>query len=142
MVDSAILSTTVALDEADPVTAIRGRAPEGVDRIIEVALSDNVDLDAAVAKNNTIIAAYASREARPDFPFWPMLFDNVTIRLLGSDDFSAAAKQQAAAQLTTAAAQGALTIPVGKPIALGQAAEAHDRVDAGARDRVLLSIPD
>ena len=78
------------LRPADPARSIRGLAPEGVDRIIEVAFSENIDLDAAVAKNNTVIAAYATREDRPDFPFWPMLFDNITIRLLGSDDFPAA----------------------------------------------------
>jgi hypothetical protein len=39
--------------------AIRALAPDGVDRIIEVASSENVDLDAAVAKNNAVIAAYA-----------------------------------------------------------------------------------
>jgi len=36
-----------------------------------------------------------------------MLLDNVTIRLLGSDDFPVEAKQQAAADLTLAAAEGA-----------------------------------
>jgi NADPH2:quinone reductase len=51
----------VALDEADPAKAIRVHAPEGVDRIVEVAFSDNVDLDAAVARNNAVIAAYATR---------------------------------------------------------------------------------
>jgi NADPH2:quinone reductase len=132
---------TVALDENDPAAAVRAHAPEGVDRIVEVAFSDNVDLDAAVARNNTVIAAYATRADRPDFPFWPMLFDNVTIRLCGSDDFPAAAKQQAAADLTTAAADGALSIAVGEPLPLDRAAEAHDRVDAGARERVLLAIP-
>ena len=45
----------------------------------------------------TIIAAYAAREDWPAFPFWPLLFDNVTIRLLGSDDFPADANQKAAA---------------------------------------------
>jgi NADPH2:quinone reductase len=131
----------VALDQTDPVAAVRAHAPGGVDRIVEVAFSDNVDLDAAVARNNTVIAAYATRADRPDFPFWPMLFDNVTIRLCGSDDFPVAAKQQAAADLTTAAADGALTIAVGEPLPLERAAEAHDRVDAGARERVLLAIP-
>jgi NADPH:quinone reductase len=58
-----------------------------VDRIVEVAFSENVDLDAAVARNGAVIAAFATRRDRPDFPFWPMLFDNITIRLLGSDDF-------------------------------------------------------
>jgi hypothetical protein len=71
-----------------------------------------------------------------------MLFDNVTIRLLGSHDFPAAAKQQAAADLTTAARDGALSVAVGRPLPLASAAEAHERVDAGRRERVLLSIDD
>jgi NADPH2:quinone reductase len=135
------ITHAVALDEPDPAAVIRGLAPAGVDRIIEVAFSDNVDLDAAVAKNQAVIAAYGTRGDRPEFPFWPMLFDNITIRLLGSDDFSADAKQQAAADLTTAARDGALSIPVDAVFPLEQAAQAHDRVDAGARGRVLLAIP-
>ena len=94
-----------------------------MDRIIEVAFSDNVDLDAAVANNQTVIAAYATRDDRPDFPFWPMLFDNITIRLLGSDDFPPEAKQQAATDLTTAAGAGALTVPIGDPLPLERSAE-------------------
>ena len=120
---------------------MRAYARDGVDRIIEVAFSDNVDFDAAVAKNHTVIAAYATRRDRPDFPFWPMLFDPVTIRLLGSDDFPAAAKQQAAADLTTAARDRALVIAIGTPLPLERAAEAHELVGAGTRDRVLLTIP-
>jgi NADPH:quinone reductase len=96
----------VALDQPDPIDAIRATAPEGVDRIIEVAFSENADLDAAVAANDAVIAAYATRSDRPEIPFWPMLFANLTIRLLGSDDFPAAAKHQAAADLTTAARAG------------------------------------
>jgi len=141
-VGSSTASTVVALDVPDPASAVLTAAGGGVDRIIEVAFSDNVDLDAAVAKNDTVIAAYATREDRPDFPFWPMLFDNVTIRLVGSDDFSPDAKQQAASDLTTAAADGALSISVGAPLALADAAQAHDAVDRGARQRVLLSIVD
>ena len=77
----------VGLDEPDPAEAIRALAPDGVHRIIEVSFSENADLDAAVAATDAVIAAYASRDGRPDFPFWPMLFGNLTIRLLGSDDF-------------------------------------------------------
>jgi NADPH2:quinone reductase len=132
----------VALDEPDPARAIRALAPGGVNRIIEVAFSDNVDLDAAVAANQAVIAAYATRQDRSGFAFWPMLFDNITIRLLGSDDFPAAAKQQAAADLTAAARAGALSVTVDALLPLEQAAQAHDRVDQGARGRVLLTIPD
>ena len=131
----------VALDQPDPVRAIRANAPEGVHRIIEVAFSENADLDAAVASNDSVIAAYATRRDRPEIPFWPMLFANLTIRLLGSDDFPAATKHKAAADPTTAAREGALSIPIGDPLPLEQIAAAHDRVDAGARQRVLVKIP-
>jgi NADPH2:quinone reductase len=132
--------TVIALDEPDPVAAIRAAAPGGVDRIVEVAFSDNVDLDAAVAGNGAVIAAYATRAERPNLPFWPMLFNNITIRLLGSDDFPPEAKQEAAADLTMAAREGALAIPIDGPLPLERIAEAHDRVAHGSRARVLLSI--
>jgi NADPH2:quinone reductase len=123
------------------VAAIRAFAADGVDRIVEVAFSDNVDLDAAVVKNHTVIAAYASRGDRPGIPFWPMLFENVT-RLFGSDDFFVEAKQQAAADLTAAARDGALSIAVDATLPLEETAQAHDRVDAGWRGRILVVVPD
>ncbi len=129
----------VALDGDDPAAAVREHAPGGVDRVIEVSLSDNADLDAAVARIGTVIAAYASREDRPGLPFWPMLFDNVTLRLLGSDDFPAEAKRQAAVDLVAAARAGALSVPVAPPLPLARIADAHERVDAGSRSRVLVA---
>lgn len=132
----------VALDQPDPARAIRVHAPDGIDRIVEVAFSANVDLDTAVAKNQTVIAAYASRDDRPSLPYWPMLFDNVTIRLLGSDDFPADAKQQAATDLTAAVRDGALAIAVDATMPLEATARAHDLVDAGRRGRILVAIPD
>jgi NADPH:quinone reductase len=135
-------SRAVALDTTDPARAIPEHAPHGVDRIIEVAFSDNIDLDAAVAANGAVIAAYATRTDRPDFPFWPMLFANLTIRLLGSDDFSLEAKQQAAIDLTAAARSGDLTVPIADPLPLEQAAAAHETVDSGSRRRVVLAVSD
>ncbi|MEU1805032.1 NADPH:quinone reductase [Streptomyces sp. NPDC019937] len=140
-VDPAVVSHAVALDSADPAAAIRTHAPDGVDRIIEVALSDNVDLDNAVAANGAVIAAYATRDDRTEIPFWTLLFNNVTLRLLGSDDFPAEAKRQAARDLTAAAAVGALTVDVGARFPLAGIAKAHDRIDAGGRGRVLIDIP-
>jgi NADPH2:quinone reductase len=140
LVDLAI-TRRVALDDGDPVAAVRRLAPAGIGRIIEVSFSDNADFDAAVAAPGAVIAAYASREPRPDFDFWPMLFANLTIRLLGSDDFPHEAKQQAAADLTAAAHDGALRIPINDPLPLDRIAEAHDLVDAGVRGRVLIAVP-
>jgi len=79
-----------------PIPAMRQVAPAGVDRIIEVALSAKADLDAAIVRNGAVLAAYASPKDQPELPFRPMLFANVTMRLLGSDDFPLRAKDAAA----------------------------------------------
>lgn len=136
-----VVSHAVALDSGDPAAEICTYAPEGVHRIVEVSLSDNADLDCAVAANDAVIAAYATRADRTEIPFWPLLFNNVTLRLLGSDDFPAAARRQAARDLTAAAAAGVLTVDIGDRFPLEEIAKAHDRVDAGGRGRTLVTIP-
>ena len=128
--------------ESDPAAAIRRLAPDGVDRIVEVALSANADLDAAVVRNGAVLAAYASGQKRTELPFWPMLFQNLTIRLLGSDDFPGQAKEAAARDLTAAAAQSALFIPVAGTFPLARIAAAHELIESGtAAGRVLISLP-
>lgn len=128
--------------QSDPASAIRRLAPDGVDRIVEVALSANVDLDAEVVRNGAVVAAYASPGDRPELPFWPMLFANVTIRLLGSDDFPQDAKNAAASDLSEAAAQSALSVAVAEVFPLARIAAAHELIESGsAPGRVLVSLP-
>jgi NADPH2:quinone reductase len=71
-----------------------------------------------------------------------MLFANVTLRLLGSDDFPAEAKQKAVADLAAAAQIGALHILVAPVYPLAQIAASHDHVDHGPRHgRIVVAIP-
>jgi NADPH2:quinone reductase len=140
-VDRNAVPHVVALDRPDPAGQIRVAAPDGVDRIIEVALSANADLDVQVVRQGTVLAVYASPDGRPQIPFWPLLFANVTVRLLGSDDFPTAAKQQAARDLTAVAAEGWLHIPIATPFTLDRIAEAHQAVEAGSSGgRVLIAL--
>lgn len=136
-VDPALADQVVDLDP-DPAATIRDRAPEGVDRVVEVAFSDNVELDAQVLRNGGVLAAYASRADRPAIPFWPMLFANHVIRLLGSDDFPHQAKLDATRELTRVADQ--LVIPRAPVMPRGDIARAHDLVDAGGGGRVVLDV--
>ncbi|MCW2582136.1 MAG: oxidoreductase [Klenkia sp.] len=129
----------VALDRPDVVEAVRHTAPGGVGRVVEVSFSDNLALDAAVLRVGGVIAAYGTRDASPTLDFWPLLFANATIRLLGSDDFPADAVQAAVRDLTTAAAAGALAVPAVDVLPLDRVAEAHDRIDAGTRRRQLVA---
>lgn len=137
-VDPDHRARTVALDRPDAADAINALTGGGVDRIVDVALSANAELDADVARNTTVIAAYGTAQDPTGIPFWRLLFDNVTIRLLGSDDFPVEAKRQAARDLTSAAAEGALSIPVSAPVPLDETALAHRRVDAGVRGRTVV----
>lgn len=139
--DPAVMRRVVALDGADPAGELRAYAPGGaVHRIVEVSLSDNGPLDAAVAGDGTVIAAYATRADPAPLPFWELLFKNVTLRLLGSDDFPHRARHQAARELTSAAASGALTVPVRERFPLDEIARAHDAVDAGGHGRIVLDV--
>lgn len=141
LVDERVCDSTVALNDPRCIESIRDVAPDGVDRVIEVSLSDNADLDNAVVGNGAAIAAYATRAYRPTIPFWPMLFNNVTLRLMGSDDFSMAAKAAAAQDLTHAAAESALHTIIAARFPLDAVADSHDYVDSGARGRALIMIP-
>lgn len=104
-------------------------------------MSANADLDARVFRNGAVVAAYASPKDRPELPFWPMLFANVTIHLLGSDDFPPEAKEVAARDLSQASAQSALSVAVAEVLRLAQIAAAHQLMETGgAARRVLLSV--
>jgi NADPH2:quinone reductase len=127
----------VALD-SDTAAAILTIAPDGVDRVVEVALDANADLDAAVIANDGVIATYFARGERVDLPFPPLLFANVLVRFLGSDDFPADVKRRAMEDLVAAAERGALSVTIGAVLPLSDIAAAHDLVDAGRGGRVLL----
>jgi NADPH:quinone reductase len=71
-----------------------------------------------------------------------MLFNNLSIRLLGSDDFPQAAKDAAARDLTDAAAQSALSVNVAEVVPLERIAAAHELIESGrTAGRVLVSLP-
>jgi NADPH2:quinone reductase len=132
----------VALDRPDVLDQLHVLAPDGIDRIVEVAFSANAHLDATLARQGTTIAAYFSPHGWPtDASFWPLMFANVTIRLQGGDDLSEEARQHAAGDLNAAAAHRALAIPLAPPYPLERIAEAHEAVESGtANGRVLIAI--
>ena len=136
-----VASSVVALDHPDPVAEIRALAPQGIDRVVEVALSENIELDAAVVSQGAVIAVYGSPKPRLELPFWPLLFSNVTLRLLGSDDFPAEAKAEAARGLTQAVVDGKLRIDAGRVFALPDIVTAHEVVERGdTGGRVLVRV--
>jgi NADPH2:quinone reductase len=131
----------------DVVAQIRTIAPDGVDLIIEVAASQNADLDLAVLHVRGTIAIYGNdRGDAFAFDFGRSVGLNVRYQFVllytvGEDAVAAAADD-----INAAIADGA--IPVGERAGLplihfplADTAAAHAAVEADAVGKVLIDIP-
>jgi NADPH:quinone reductase len=127
-----------APDLADEVKAV---ALRGVERIAEIDFGAHIDLDAEVASVGAVISSYYSSDEHPSIPYWKLGFADVTLRLLGSDDFPAAVKAHAAAQLTAALVDGSLSIGIAARLSLDELVRAHELVEQGTSGKVVLQIP-
>jgi NADPH2:quinone reductase len=123
------------------VEHIRALAPEGVDHIVEVAFDANIAGDAAVVAQGGSLAAYATGKPAPPVPFWELVFKNIRVFFLGSDDFPAEAKSAAARDLNAALEAGWPGFETIDSVALAAIAEAHECVESRkARGRVVVTI--
>jgi NADPH2:quinone reductase len=114
----------------------------GAERIVEVAFGRNLALDVkAVAPLGTIAAYSSDADAEPKLPFWDLLFKNVVIRLVGSDDLPEGANREAAADITACLETGALHPRIARRLPLDRIAEAHEALEGGqSGGRVILDI--
>jgi NADPH2:quinone reductase len=122
------------------VEAIRGWAPDGVERIIEVAIGGNAELDADVMAADHEIISYGA----PDKPIAvprALMFKNGAVRFVLVYTMPEAAKRQARADITEALRAGALTPLPAVRFPLEQIEAAHDAVREHAIGKVLVDIP-
>jgi NADPH2:quinone reductase len=115
------------------IARVRALAPEGIDHIVEVAFGANIEADIELLKPGGSIASYATDNAAPKIPFWQMVFKNVRVFFLGSDDFPKEAKLQAARDLNAALQTGWAGFEIGERIPLAEIARAHELVEHPAR---------
>jgi NADPH:quinone reductase len=127
-------------DDPALVDLVRQAAPAGVHRIAEVDFAAHVDVDAAVIATGGTISAYYSSADRPEIPYWKLAFADVSLRLLGSDDFAPAVKAEAAQELTAALLEGRLRAAIAARLPLDDIALGHEQVERGAGGRVLLRL--
>lgn len=127
-------------DDAALVERIRDAATGGVHRVAEVDFAAHIDVNAEVMATGGVISAYYSSADRPDMPYWKLAFADVSLRLLGSDDFPPAVKAEAARELTAALLEGRLRAAIATRLPLQDIALAHEQVEGGAGGRVLLSL--
>lgn len=120
--------------------AIREWAPEGINRIADVDLARNAELDASVLADGGTISSYA-------VPQHPVALDrllmvrNATIEFILVYVIPDEARQAALADISSALATGALTpLPLHR-FPLSEIAAAHDAVEQGTIGKVVVDIP-
>ena len=131
----------VIVSGSDLVSHVKAFAPEGVDHVVEVAFGANIDADVELLKQGGSLASYATNDAAPKIPFWQMVFKNLRVYFLGSDDFPREAKMQAARDINSTLEGGWTGFEIAERMPLAEIAGAHDLVDHPARPgRVVLVL--
>jgi len=117
---------------------IRAHAPDGVDRIVEVALGANLELDLAALAPRGVISTYAD-DALAELPVRRLMVANATLRFVLIYGVTDEALDAAAGGVAAAAAD-LPRLPITR-FPLAEVAAAHDAVAQGTLGKVLLDIP-
>ena len=131
----------VVLSDKEVTARVRALAPDGIDHIVEVAFGANIEADVELLKLGGSIASYATDNPAPIIPFWQMVFKNIRVHFLGSDDFPKEAKVQAAQDLNAALEAGWSGFEISEQLPLADIARAHELVEHPERPgRVVLVL--
>jgi NADPH:quinone reductase len=131
----------VVINDQGLIERVKALAPDGVDHVVEVAFGANIDADVEMLKMGGSIGAYATDNAAPKIPFWQMVFKNIRLYCLGSDDFPVEAKVAATRDLNDALRAGWPGFEIGEKVPLAEIARAHDLVEHPVRrGRVVVMV--
>jgi NADPH:quinone reductase len=131
----------VFVSDKELTSRVKALVPDGVDHIVEVAFAANIETDVELLKMGGSVATYATDNATPKIPFWQMVFKNIRVFFLGSDDFPREAKSLAARDLNAALAAGWPGFEIAERIPLADIARAHELAEHPARPgRVVVVL--
>jgi NADPH2:quinone reductase len=133
-------ASEVILNDGELAAHLRNIAPDGIDHIVEVAFGANIERDVGLLKMGGSISTYATNTAVPTIPFWQMVFKNIRLYFLGSDDFPTEAKTAAARDLNAVLAAGWPGFPIGERIPLAEVAHAHELVERPSRPGRIVVV--
>jgi NADPH:quinone reductase len=125
--------------EEDAAGRIRELAPAGVDRVVEVALHQNLELNAAVCADDASISAYANG-GTTTLSARPLMTRNVVVRFVLVYTMPREALHAAVADVSEALAAGVLSELPAQHFALDDVAAAHDAVEQGALGKVFVDV--
>ena len=112
----------------------------GADRIVELSLGHNLELDLAAAGPNCSIVSYANEGGNPEIEVRSLMGPNINLRFMLVYTMPPEAIEQSVADITTMLREGALTEPQLHHFPLEETAAAHDAVEQGAVGKVLIDV--
>ncbi len=121
-------------DAASQITAALGK----VDRIVEVALGANLQLDLAISRPGTVVACYAAESRDPVLPVRACMNAGIVLRFMLLYTLPKALLDQGVADTGTALRAGALTELPAHRFGLEETAAAHEAVEHGTTGKVLV----
>jgi NADPH2:quinone reductase len=119
----------VLLNNVELPAQVSTLAPRGIDHIVEVAFAANIERDVELLRMGGSIATYATSGAAPTIPFWQMVFKNIQLFFLGSDDFTTEVKAAAARDINAALEAGWSGFAISERIPLPEIVRAHELVE-------------
>ena len=123
--------------DPNAIDQIREFAPV-MDRVTEVALGANLQLDLAVSGPRTVVVTYAADGPDPVLPVRACMTANVALRFVLLYGVPEPALDAAVAEITAALSRGALTeLPVHR-FPLSEIAAAHEAAENGVAGKVIV----
>jgi NADPH2:quinone reductase len=124
------------------VEAVRAATSgQGVDRIVEVDLGQNVEADLGMLKTGGAISAYFSSPISSPFPVLPLMWSCITVHFVLVYTMSLQAHQEAIRDVTACLEAGQYRTHVGARFGLDRLAEAHEAQDSGSVvGKILIDV--
>jgi NADPH:quinone reductase len=127
--------------EAGFAERLRAAAPDGVDRVVEVAVAANLTGYLERLVPHAVVAVYARDEEEAAVPLFPLMRANVLLRFVLVYGLTRPMLARAVGDVTSALHAGALRpLPV-RRYPLADIAGGHDAVRGGAVGKVLVDLP-
>ncbi len=119
--------------EEDVIAAVKDfTGGKGVDRVVEVEFGGNLAVTSQILAPNGIIATYGSMgEPEPSLPFYPMMFNGITLRMYLVYLLSEANRKQTVDGLNKLLESGQIKHAIAEEFPLEETAAAHLAVETG-----------
>ena len=125
----------------DFVAAVRAVAPEGIDRIVDVAIARNLAADLDVLAPHGTVVSYASDAPDPILPVRRLMVANARLEFVLVYNLTRAMLDRAVDEVTSALREGALRPLPELHFPLSEIAAAHEAVARQTLGKVLVDIP-